>query len=97
MLCSTSLDELPQFWNVLRGDMSLVGPRRLVVAEAAACTGWQQRRLDVTPGLTRIWQVRGRGGVAFADWVRMDLEYIRSRTMGHDLKLLAMTIPAVIW
>ena len=71
-------------------------PAPLVVAEAAACTGWQQRRLDVTPGLTCIWQVRGRGGVAFADWVRMDLEYIRSRTVGHDLKLLAMTIPAVI-
>ena len=76
--------------------MSLVGPRPLPCAESAACAGWQRRRLDVTPGLTCIWQVRGRGRVAFADWVRMDVEYIRTRSPWHDLKLLMLTIPAVL-
>ena len=92
----TSLDELPQLWNVLKGDMSLVGPRPLPLAETAACAAWQRRRLDVTPGLTCIWQVRGRGRVAFADWVRMDVEYIRTQSPWQDLKLLLLTAPAVV-
>ncbi|HVS40200.1 MAG TPA: sugar transferase [Gemmataceae bacterium] len=95
-LRKTSLDELPQLWNVLRGDMSLVGPRPLPLAETAACEAWQRRRLDVTPGLTCIWQVRGRGRVAFADWVRMDMEYIRKHSPWQDLKLLLLTVPAVL-
>jgi lipopolysaccharide/colanic/teichoic acid biosynthesis glycosyltransferase len=91
----TSLDELPQLWNVLRGDMTLVGPRPLPCAETAACEPWQRQRLDVVPGLTCIWQVRGRSRVTFAEWVRMDICYIRSLSLGQDLKLLLQTMPVV--
>jgi lipopolysaccharide/colanic/teichoic acid biosynthesis glycosyltransferase len=92
----TSLDELPQLWNVLKGHMSLVGPRPLPVQEADGCQRWQRRRLDVMPGLTCIWQVRGRSQVAFDDWMRMDMEYIRRRSFLYDLKLLLLTLPAVL-
>jgi lipopolysaccharide/colanic/teichoic acid biosynthesis glycosyltransferase len=95
-LRSTSLDELPQLWNVLRGDMSLVGPRPLPCDESNSCLEWQRRRLDVTPGLTGIWQVRGRGEATFNEWVRMDLEYIEHRSMWQDVRILAATVPAVV-
>jgi len=95
-LRETSLDELPQLWNVIKGDMSLVGPRPLPMDESAACDQWQRRRLDVTPGLTCIWQVKGRSRVSFAEWMRMDVNYIRRRTLFHDVKILAQTIPAVL-
>jgi len=96
LLRKTSIDELPQLLNVLRGDMTLVGPRPLPVNESDACEGWQRRRLDVTPGLTCIWQVKGRSKVSFAEWVRMDVAYIRRRTLFNDLRILAQTIPAVL-
>jgi lipopolysaccharide/colanic/teichoic acid biosynthesis glycosyltransferase len=95
-LRKTSLDELPQFLNVLRGDMSLVGPRPLPVDEQNGCDQWQRNRLDVTPGLTCIWQIKGRSRVSFADWVRMDVHYLRRRTIMHDLKILLQTVPAVL-
>lgn len=96
LLRKTSIDELPQLWNILKGDMSLVGPRPLPVAEQDGCEQWQRHRLNVTPGLTCIWQVKGRSTVSFADWVRMDVEYIRRRTILHDLSILCGTIPAVL-
>ncbi len=96
LLRKTSLDELPQLWNVLRGEMSLVGPRPLPIDEQDGAERWQQTRLDVTPGLTCIWQIKGRSTVTFAEWVRMDVSYIRRRTIWHDVKILAQTVPAVL-
>ena len=95
-LRKTSLDELPQLWNVLKGDMSLVGPRPLPCGESSACSGWQRRRLDVTPGITCIWQVKGRSSVSFLEWMRMDVSYVRTRRLVRDLHLLLLTIPAVL-
>lgn len=96
ILRETSLDELPQLFNVLKGDMSLVGPRPLPVDESSACDQWHKRRLDVAPGLTCIWQVEGRSRVSFEQWMRMDMAYLRSRRLGGDLLLLLRTLPAVL-
>ncbi|QDU89999.1 UDP-glucose:undecaprenyl-phosphate glucose-1-phosphate transferase [Pirellulimonas nuda] len=97
ILRQTSIDELPQLWNVLRGEMSLVGPRPLPVDESLACRPWQRRRLMVTPGITCIWQVHGRSVVRFDEWVRMDLQYAQRYSFWNDLKLLLQTGPAVIF
>ena len=93
-----SLDELPQFWNVLRGDMSLVGPRPLPVDEVKRFSDLaHRRRLSVKPGLTCLWQIGGRNQIFdFKDWVRLDLEYIDNWSLWLDLKILLFTIPAVL-
>jgi len=91
-----SLDELPQLWNVLRGEMSLVGPRPLPVHESLECLPWQRQRLLVTPGLTCFWQVRGRNTVPFEEWMRMDLQYVRRQSLWCDLRLLLATVPAIV-
>jgi exopolysaccharide biosynthesis polyprenyl glycosylphosphotransferase len=92
-----SIDELPQLFNVLRGEMSLVGPRPPIPAEVESYTLEQRRRLDVKPGLTCIWQVSGRSDIDFERWVMMDLQYIEEESFWLDLRLLLRTIPAVLW
>jgi lipopolysaccharide/colanic/teichoic acid biosynthesis glycosyltransferase len=91
-----SIDELPQLWCVLKGDMTLVGPRPPVPREVAKYTLADRRRLDVTPGLTCIWQVSGRGNIPFPRQVELDVEYIEERCIWLDVKLMLHTVPAVL-
>jgi len=91
-----SIDELPQIWNVLRGDMSLVGPRPPIPLEVARYETFERRRLSMRPGVTCLWQVSGRNQVGFADWVKLDVEYIDTWSMANDFKILLRTIPAVL-
>jgi lipopolysaccharide/colanic/teichoic acid biosynthesis glycosyltransferase len=94
-LRQTSLDELPQLLNVLRGDMSLVGPRPTSFAPTTYEL-WHTRRLDVTPGITGLWQVKGRNTTTFDERLRLDIEYIEHRSFGLDLKILLKTLPSVL-
>ncbi len=96
LLRITSIDELPQLFNVLGGSMSLVGPRPPVAREVEQYEPWQRRRLAVKPGLTCLWQVSGRSEVAFEDWVRMDLWYLKNQNLTTDAKLLAKTPTSVV-
>jgi lipopolysaccharide/colanic/teichoic acid biosynthesis glycosyltransferase len=95
-LRKTSLDEIPQLWNVIKGDMSLVGPRPPLPSEVARYTLEERRRLDIRPGLTCIWQVSGRSDIPFSKQVKLDLKYIESQSFWFDIKLLLKTIPAVL-
>ncbi len=91
-----SIDELPQLYNVLRGDMSLVGPRPPIPQEVARYERWQRRRLSMKPGMTCLWQISGRNEVSFEDWMKLDLIYIDNWSLFLDLKILLKTVPVVL-
>ncbi len=95
-LRKSCIDELPQLFNVLTGDMSLVGPRPLPVSESQQCLPWQRQRLTVLPGLTCTWQARGGRDVKFAEWMRMDLDYIQQRGFWYDMRLIGETAMVVV-
>ncbi len=96
LLRKYSLDELPQLWNVLKGEMSLVGPRPPVPGEVTKYELEHLRRLDVTPGITGLWQVKGRRDPSFANYVAFDVEYIENWTLWLDFKILLRTLPVVL-
>jgi exopolysaccharide biosynthesis polyprenyl glycosylphosphotransferase len=91
-----SIDELPQLWNVVKGEMSLVGPRPATPREVAQYEEWQLHRLDTLPGITGLWQVSGRSELGFSEQVLMDITYIENWSIGLDLRILLRTIPAVL-
>jgi exopolysaccharide biosynthesis polyprenyl glycosylphosphotransferase len=96
-LRKTSIDELPQLFNVLKGDMSLVGPRPLPVRDYEGFSeDWQRRRFSVKPGITCLWQVAGRSSIPFEHWMELDLQYIDKWSLWLDFKILLRTIPAVL-
>jgi exopolysaccharide biosynthesis polyprenyl glycosylphosphotransferase len=96
LLRLSSLDELPQLWNVLRGDMSLVGPRPLVAEEDRMVNGWARGRLDLTPGITGLWQVLGRTSIPFEEMVKLDYLYVTNWSLWGDVRLILRTLPVVL-
>jgi lipopolysaccharide/colanic/teichoic acid biosynthesis glycosyltransferase len=96
VLRGLSLDELPQLVNVLKGDMSLVGPRPFVVHEAQQIQGWAERRVELPPGMTGLWQTTGRNDVSFEEMVRLDFAYVTNWSLWWDVKILCRTVPAVL-
>lgn len=88
----TSLDELPQLWNVLKGEMSLVGPRPPIEREVEQYSEYDKQRLLVTPGCTGLWQVSGRSSIGFEEMVELDLQYIQKRTIGYDINIILKTV-----
>ena len=96
LIRKTSIDELPQLWNVLKGEMSLVGPRPPVISEVNQYSLADRRRLEVIPGITCIWQVSGRSEIPFEQQVELDVQYIESQSFWTDIKILLKTIPALL-
>jgi lipopolysaccharide/colanic/teichoic acid biosynthesis glycosyltransferase len=96
ILRRASLDELPQLFNILKGDMTLVGPRPPLPCEVELYSPEDRRRLEVTPGLTCLWQIRGRSKLPFSEQVKLDIEYIETRCLLRDLEILVQTVPAVL-
>jgi exopolysaccharide biosynthesis polyprenyl glycosylphosphotransferase len=96
LLRLSSLDELPQLWNVLRGEMSLVGPRPLIESEDRRLDGWRRSRVDLTPGLTGLWQVLGRTRIPFEEMVKLDYLYVTNWSLWSDVRLMLRTLPAVV-
>jgi exopolysaccharide biosynthesis polyprenyl glycosylphosphotransferase len=92
----SSLDEIPQIFNVIKGDMSIVGPRPPLPSEVEHYQPWHRRRLEVTPGITCLWQISGRSHLSFNEWMRLDMEYLKNRSFKTDLSIFLKTIPAVI-
>jgi exopolysaccharide biosynthesis polyprenyl glycosylphosphotransferase len=95
-LRQSSLDELPQLWNVLKGEMSLVGPRPLIESEHMQLEGWRESRIDLTPGLTGLWQVLGRTRIPFEEMVKLDYLYVTNWSLWSDVRLILRTVPAVL-
>jgi exopolysaccharide biosynthesis polyprenyl glycosylphosphotransferase len=92
----SSLDEIPQIFNVLKGDMSIVGPRPHMPSEVAQYQPWHRQRLDVIPGITCLWQISGRSHISFSEWMRLDMQYVTERSLTTDFMIFLKTIPAVI-
>jgi lipopolysaccharide/colanic/teichoic acid biosynthesis glycosyltransferase len=92
----TSIDELPQLWNVLKGDMSLVGPRPLIAEEDSRVDEWARGRLDLTPGITGLWQVLGRTSIPFEEMIRLDYLYVTNWSLWGDVRLILRTLPVVL-
>lgn len=92
----SSLDEIPQIFNVFKGEMTIVGPRPPLPSEVEHYQPWHRRRLEVTPGITCLWQISGRSHLSFNEWMRLDMEYLKRRSFKADLLILLKTIPAVI-
>jgi len=92
----SSMDEIPQILNVLRGEMSIVGPRPPLPVEVARYQPWHRKRLAVKPGITCLWQIAGRSQIGFDEWMRLDMEYLRTRSLRTDLAIFLKTLPAVM-